>query len=205
MNHTQSGSTNHPLKWAVLIALIVALAVSLAACGGDDGNGSAVPAEESSTTTSDTGSDGGADDDSESDTSSGSIDNAPPSGQASASVDGQSFTFELPGALACSISDESLTYSYRIGDNEVTLGAGVNRVDNGWMGSISLTIANPAGEPGPIGYYPAPGDNGILDESLFTIDGDTALYEGPMLKQPANDGSQPPPVDVGTGTIVATC
>ena len=113
--------------------------------------------------------------------------------------------FELPGALSCSISDESLTYSYRIGDNEITLGGGLNRADDGWIGSISLTIANPDGEQGPIAYYPAPGENGILDGSLITIDGSSVEYDGPMLKQPANDGSQPPPVDVGTGRIVATC
>ena len=46
---------------------------------------------------------------------------------------------------------------------------------------------------------------GVLDESLFTVDGSTMSYSGPMLKQPANDGSQPPPVEVGEGTIRATC
>ena len=81
----------------------------------------------------------------------------------------------------------------------------MNRVDEGWMGNISLTIANPTGEQGPVAYYPAPGDLGVLDESLITVDGDTAIYSGPMLKQPANDGSQPPPVDVGTGSVTATC
>ena len=98
-----------------------------------------------------------------------------------------------------------MTYSFRQGDNEVTLGAGVNRVDGGWMGSISLTIANPIGEDGPIAYYPVPGDLGVLDEGLFVIDGNSVMYDGPMLKQPANDGSQPPPVEVGDGTVVATC
>jgi hypothetical protein len=122
-----------------------------------------------------------------------------------ASVDGLDLTFELPGALECSISDESITYSYRIGDNEVTLGGGVNHVDDGWMGSIALNVANPDGEDGPIAYYPEPGDQGVMDESLFVVDGDSAMYQGPMLKQPANDGSQPPPVEVGTGTIIATC
>lgn len=137
--------------------------------------------------------------------SAGTIDDAPPSGQATASVDGLDLTFELPGAVACSISNDSLTYSYRIGDNEVTLGGGMNRVDGGWMGSISLRVANPVGEQGPVTYSPAPGEAGVLDASLFTIDGDTAAYVGPMLKQPANDGSQPPQVDVGMGSIIATC
>jgi hypothetical protein len=70
---------------------------------------------------------------------------------------------------------------------------------------IALSIANPDEEPGPVGYYPAPGQNGILDESLFAVDGASMSYVGPMLKQPANDGTNPPPVDVGTGTISATC
>lgn len=176
-------------------------ALVLAACGGDDTDGSGAPDDESAAVESDGG--GAADGDSGG--SAGAVADAPPSGQATASVDGLDFAFELPGALDCTISDESLTYSYRIGDNEVTLGAGVNRVDGGWMGNIALTVANPAGEQGPIAYYPAPGDAGVLDESLLTIDGDSVMYRGPMLKQPANDGSQPPPVDVGTGTVIATC
>ncbi|MGI9610312.1 MAG: hypothetical protein ACR2NL_08445, partial [Acidimicrobiia bacterium] len=160
----------------------------LSACGGSDSDDSGSSDDEPAATTSD-----------------GTIDDVPPSGQATASVDGLDFAFDLPGGLACSISDEALTYSYRIGDNEVTLGAGMNRVDGGWMGSIAMSIANPTGEQGPVGYYPAPGDLGVLDESLIIVDGDTAMYEGPMLKQPANDGSLPPPVDVGTGTVIATC
>lgn len=180
----------------MIVAASVALVIS--ACGDDEsdrsGQGSDAPAS------SDDGAGDGA-----SGGSAAGIDDAPPSGQATASVDELDLTFELPGALECSISDESLTYSYRIGDNEVTLGAGVNRVDGGWMGSISLTIANPADEPGPIAYYPAPGDLGVLDDSLFVVDGDTAMYAGPMLKQPANDGSVPPPVEVGEGRIIASC
>ncbi len=187
-------------QWLPAVAVA---ALVFSACGGESDG--ADPSDRADDEPAAVGSDGGGSGDSGSASSAGSIDDAPPSGQATASVDGLDVAFELPGASVCTISDEALTYSYRIGDNEVTLGAGVNRVDEGWMGSIALTVANPAGEQGPIAYYPKPGDLGVLDESLFTIDGDTAMYVGPMLKQPANDGSQPPPVEVGTGTVIATC
>lgn len=186
-------------RWCLVVGLVAALAGS--ACGGDE----AVTSEPSDKEPSAVGSSDVDGNDSGSGDSGGLIENAPASGRATASVDGVDLTFDLPGALDCDISNESLTYSYRIGDNEVTLGAGVNRVDGGWMGSISMTIANPNGEPGPVAYYTAPGDDGILDESLFTVEGSTAKYSGPMLKQPANDGSLPPPIEVGTGTLVATC
>jgi hypothetical protein len=177
------------------------MALVISACGNDNSDAGDALVEETAAVdsggTESNNSGGGS--------SAGTIDDAPPSGQAAASVDGQDFDFELPGGLACSISDDALTYSYRIGDNEVTLGAGVNRVDGGWMGNVSLQVANPVGEQGPIAYYPAPGEAGVLDESLLTVDGDTAVYVGPMLKQPANDGTQPPPVDVGSGRVIATC
>ncbi len=183
------------------LTVFVAIALVALACGGGDESAEGPSTDESATADTDdtdTAEDGN-------ETSGATIEDAPPSGQATASVDGLDYSFELPGALACSISNEALTYSYRIGDNEVTLGGGVNRVDDGWLGSISLTIANPEGEQGPVAYYPAPGEAGVLDESLFVVEGDTAAYVGPMLKQPANDGSQPPPVDVGTGTVIASC
>jgi hypothetical protein len=188
---------NEHRSWPWLIAVVPAVLL-LSGCGGDDDDSASeqpVPVESD-------GADGG---DTERGGSAGAIDSAPPPGQATVSVDGIDITFELPGALECSISAEALTYSYRVGDNEVTLGAGLNFVGDGWMGNIALTVANPDDEPGPIGYYPAPGDLGVLDQSLFTIDGASAMYRGPMLKQPANDGSQPPPVDVGIGTVIATC
>jgi hypothetical protein len=39
----------------------------------------------------------------------------------------------------------------------------------------------------------------------LTVSGKSATYSGPLLKQPANDGSNPEPVDAGDGTISATC
>lgn len=169
----------------------------LGACGGGntDESTSAEAASDASAASED-GSSGG---------SAGAVVDPAPPGQATASVDGLDLSFELPGALTCSIGDDTITFSYRIGDNEITLGAGANRYDDGWLGSIDLRVANPDDEAGPIGYYPAPGEAGILDESLFAIDGASMSYSGPMLKQPANDGSNPPPVDVGNGTISATC
>ncbi len=186
-----------------LLLTMVGIAFVLAACGNDDGgesNSDDIVLDENAESEVADG-----DDESSVDGSGFELVDPAPPGQATASVDGLDLTFELPGALACAISDDSITFSHRIGDNEVTLGAGINRVDEGWMGSIALTIANPEGEAGPIAYYLEPGQLGILDESLFAVDGESMSYSGPMLKQPANDGSLPPPVDVGTGTISATC
>jgi hypothetical protein len=161
-------------------ALIV---LGLAACGGGDDD-SAVPEQN-------VADDGGG----------GAIVNRQPAGQALVSVEGQDYMMQEPGALACSISDESITFSFRIGDNEVTLGAGANLYDTGWLGNISMTVANPTTEPGPIIYLP---DLAANSDSLV-VDGDSASYSGPMRKQPRNDGSNPPPVDVGDGIISVTC
>jgi len=131
----------------------------------------------------------------------GSVANVQPPGQATVMVDGQEFTLTEPGALECSITQDAITISFRIGDNEVTLGGGANLYDAGWVGSMDVRIANPAGEPGPIRYFPdiaAHGDG-------IAIDGDSMSYVGPMQKQPANDGTNPPPVEAGDGTISATC
>ncbi len=186
---------------------VLALTLTLTACGddgSDNGEAGVGPNGGASAAAQSGGASGGDGDTSGAGGSGVVVDPASP-GQATARVDGLELTFELPGALGCSISDDSITYSYRIGDNEVTLGAGFNRVDGGWMGSIDLSVRDPEGEPGPIGYYPAPGQQGVLEESLIAVDGQSMSYSGPMLKQPANDGSLPAPVDVGTGTVSATC
>jgi len=116
-------------------------------------------------------------------------------------VDGQDFTLTEPGALECSIAEDAITFSFRIGDNEVTLGGGANLYDTGWLGSVDLRVANPTSEPGPISYFPDLAVNG----DGIAIDGASMSYTGAMQKQPANDGSNPPPVDVGQGTISVTC
>lgn len=169
--------------------LIVAVVLVLAACGGADDAGE--PATET------TASDGGSQDA----PSGGSVLNPQPPGQAMVTVDGQDFTLTEPGALECSIAEDAITFSYRIGDNEVTLGAGANLYDTGWLGAIDLRVANPTGEPGPISYFPDLAANG----DGVAIDGASLSYTGPMQKQPANDGSNPQPVDVGQGTISVTC
>ena len=181
------------------LLLIVAMALFVSTgCGGSDADESAP--------TDNSGAEGS--DDSEGSSGEGSsneVVNPAPSGQATASVDGQQFTLELPAGLDCSISEEALTFGYSIGDNEVTLGGGANRDDDGWIGSIRLTVANPDSEPGPISYYPKVGDGLFIDGSYIAVDGDSMSYSGPMEKKPANDGTNPPAVDVGDGTISATC
>ncbi len=130
----------------------------------------------------------------------GVVDPQPP-GQALVSVDGQEYVLTEPGALACTLADDAITFSFRIGDNEVTLGAGANETDGQWLGSVDLRVADPGGEPGPIAYFP----DLVTNSGGVAIDGDSFSYSGPMQKQPANDGSNPPPVDVGDGLITITC
>ena len=186
----------------VLIGLAV---LALAACGSDgdgDGGGGAAEPEQESTGSATTGDVAQADTDDSPDAEGGDdIANLQPAGQAFVDVDGVQYTLEEPGGLDCTITDEAITFSFRIGDNEVTLGAGANRYDTGWLGSITLNVANPEGEPGPISYFP----DLAADGDGLVIDGTSASYSGPMQKQPANDGSNPAPVDVGDGVISVTC
>ena len=170
------------------LALIAAVVLVLAASGDDN---AANPNTES------TAGDGGSRDA----PSGGAVVNPQPPGQAMVTVDGQDFTLTEPGALECTIAQDAITFSFRIGDNEITLGGGANLYDTGWLGSIDLRVANPTGEPGPISYYPDLAANG----DGVAIDGASMSYTGPMQKQPANDGSNPPPVDVGQGAISVTC
>ena len=165
--------------------LAAALLLALAACGGDDAG---------SSNDGTNGDSGGA--------SGGAVVDPQPPGQATVAVDGQIFTLNQPGALACNVTPEEITFSFRLGDNEVTLGAGASKFDSDWLGNISLVVANPNGEQGPIQYFVNVADNG---EQGFAFASPSMSYSGPMQKQPANDGSNPPPVDVGSGTVSITC
>jgi hypothetical protein len=180
-----------------LTALVTAL-VGLAACGGDDDTSAPEPASDDVAVPDDAAD---AADAADADGGSGTITDPQPPGQAYVTVDGAEYTLTEPGALACTLSHESITFSFRVGDNEVTLGAGANQTDGAWFGSIDLVVADPTGEAGPISYFPdltAHGDRVV-------VDGVSMAYTGPMRKQPANDGSNPPAVDVGDGTISITC
>ncbi len=153
--------------WVVMAAMLAVLS----ACGNDDDSTASdiVPEADSDATAGST--DGGS---SEPGTAGGneagvSVGDVPPPGTATASVDGLDLIFDVPNAVSpCSIADDSITFGFGVDGEEFTLAAGANRVDGGWMGSIALDIANPDGETGPIAYYPAPGENGVLDESFRT-------------------------------------
>lgn len=169
-------------SWKVVF---VALALVAAACGGEGGS-----------------DDGGGDGDSDAGSAGGGgVVDAQPPGQAIASVDGQEFTLEVSPALDCAISEESITFAFWVGDNSVVLGGGANHYDDGWLGGIDLRIAEPEGEPGPVAYFPDLTVNG----GGIAIDGDSMSYSGPLMKQPPNDGSNPPPEVVGDGTFSVTC
>lgn len=184
-------------RTAVRKAAIALVVLGLVACGGDD-DGAAEPAVVGDDAGSG-GDDAGSDDAGSS--GGGEIANPQPAGQAFVSVDGLEYTMQEPGGVACTIDDEAITYAFRIGDNEVTLGAGANLYDTGWLGNISLRIANPTGQDGPVTYFP----DLAVDGDGLVVDGASSSYSGPMMKQPPNDGSNPPPVEVGDGVISVTC
>lgn len=187
------------------LCMAAVMVVGLVACGGDDDGEPAGAAGQADGATGTNGGDSEGDDSAGDDGPANEVIEPAPPGQATAAVDGREFAFEVPGFGDCTINDETITFSFLIGDNEVSLAGGANRVDGGWAGSIALNVANPEGEPGPISYTPIPGDAGVIDESWFAIDGASMSYTGPMRKRPPNDGSNPPPIEVGAGTISATC
>ena len=117
------------------------------------------------------------------------------------SVEGNDFTLTEPGGLACTVAGDSVTFSFRLGDNEITLGGGANRTGDDWIGGLDLRVANPVGEPGPITYF----NELPMNSAGMAVNGASFSYSGPMLKQLANDGSNPLPVDVGDGVISLTC
>lgn len=186
----------------LLVAMLVAVAL-LGACGDDDGE-EASSSEAASDVDSGSAGDGMADDADGDNASGGAVVGPAPAGQAMASVDGQEITFDEVLAGGCSISDEAITYGFAAADGVTTLGAGLNHMDGEWMGSIAVDVPNPDGE-GVIGYYPAPVEGASLAEGSVVVDGSSMSYSGPMLMQPPNDGTNPPPVDIGDGTISATC
>lgn len=181
-------------------SLGVALLLVGTSCGGD----TSVSAITASATTegSDaaiTVADGG--DASGDDGEANSVVDAAPPGQALVTVGDQALTFELPGGVACNIEGEEFGFSFRIGDNEVTLGGGGFHSDSGWGGDVSLQIPEPEGETGVTQYFIDLAENG----DQLKIDGNSLTYSGPWMLRPPNDGSNPPPVDAGEGRLSVTC
>lgn len=172
------------MKRATIIA--GALIMLLAACGGGDDTN-----QDSGATTSLSGAGG---DDS-------AISNPQDEGTATVSVDGQEYSLSQSPALDCSVTDDAVTFAFWIGDNSVVLGGGANLYDSGWLGTIALRVSDPQGELGPTAYFPDLATSG----DRILIEGATLSYSGPMMKQPPNDGSNPPPVDAGNGTITLSC
>lgn len=164
------------------IALVAGLL--FVACGG---NGDT--ASDGDTSDADSGGSGGA---------SGDVVEAQPAGQAYVSVDGEEFTLDTPGLTDCNVAQDTFTFSFVIGDNDVGLAGGANLYEDGWLGDIVLRVVR---DNLPYQYYP---DEGGLDSGL-AINGDSISYSGPMLMKPPNDGSNPPAESVGDGTISVTC
>jgi len=131
--------------------------------------------------------------------STGAVANRQPPGQGAATVDGQEFTFNTPGGVACKVTDEEFSFSYIIGDNEITIGGGASIQNGQWFGSLSMRVT---ADDGTTEYVAKLNDN----PGAVAIDGDSVSYAGPMDKYlPAPPGELPQPVDVGDGVFTATC
>ncbi len=171
----------------------VAIMLIVVACGsGDTGGGAAQTADPAGPAQSDAG--GGA-------SSGGSVVNPQPPGQAAMSVAGLDYTFTEPGGVACVIKDGEFSFSFRQGDNEVTLGGGgFYSGGTGWGGAITLIVANPDGEQGPVNYSAALPK---VDESTLAFDGNSMSYNGPMRK--LVPGGEFEGEDAGTGSVSVTC
>ncbi len=172
--------------------LVIAIAIAilgLAACGGETSGDS----NSSSEAGVDTGESG------ETSTVSADVVNPQPPGHAYASVDGQEFTFDKPSPSSCVIEPDRLTFGFLLTEEGADLAGGANRSDGTWVGDIAMRTNAEDGFSGR--YYP---DEGAMDTGI-AIDGDSMSFTGPMLKQPRNDGTNPPPVPVGEGTISVTC
>ncbi len=175
--------------------LLVALALLLASAGCASDS-----ADSGAANTADTTDSQGTDDQADTSGADTIVDPQPP-GTGYAAVDGLEFTLTEIGGLACTISQDAVTFSFIMGDNEVVIGGGANRYEDGWLGNIDLRVANPTDEPGPVSYYP----DLMADGDGIAVNGSSMSYDGPMKKQPPNDGTNPAPVDAGTGTISVTC
>lgn len=184
-----------------LLMAMLMMVVLLGACSDDDETASGEVGSDADATSVE---DDTADDNGDATGSGGAVVGPAPAGQATVSVDGQDIAFEEVLASGCSISDEAVSYGFAAADGVTTLAAGLNHMDGEWMGSIAVDVPGPDGE-GVIGYYPKPAEGATLEEGSVAVDGSSMSYSGPMLMQPPNDGSNPPPVEVGDGTISATC
>jgi hypothetical protein len=175
-------------------AIVTTLLLILAACGGGDGGDASADTDTVS---------GGTSASNGQDASSGGgdvVDPQPP-GQAKVVVDGREYTLTESGNVDCSITAEAITFGFRIGDNEVTLGGGANLYDDGWSGAIDLTVWNPEGEDAPIDYSP----DLVENANGITVDGASMSYSGPWKRNDPDDPGNLDGISVGDGTVSVTC
>ncbi|MEZ5176574.1 MAG: hypothetical protein R2823_10275 [Acidimicrobiia bacterium] len=183
--HAHSGPKMSGWIRTGLVPFLLASLV-LSGCGGGDDGAGAAP-----------GSTAGGDN--AGSASGGQVVDVQAPGKASVSVDGQEFNLTMSPALECTIAPDTITFAFWVGDNSTTLGGGANLYDDGWLGNLRLATVDDEGLP--VSYYP---DDTAMDSGI-AVDGDSMSFSGPMLMQPPNDGTNPPPVAVGDGTISVTC
>jgi hypothetical protein len=168
------------------LLLPVASMLLVGACGGADPQESADGGGGDAMTPAATAASGGGGG------SSGSVVNPQPPGQGAASVDGVEQTFTTPGGVACRTSAEEWSFSYIIGDNEVTMGGGASIQGGQWFGSLSMRVVT---DDGTTEYAAKINDN----PDAVAVDGNSVSYSGPMVKYlPAAPGELPKPIDVAS-------
>lgn len=172
------------------VGVLAALVLILAACGGAEPAGS------------DGGNDGAAvapSDDAGGAAASGDVVDQQPPGQGIAKVDGLEYSFDTPGGLDCRVAADDFSFSYIIGDNQVTLGGGASISGGQWFGSLSLRIF----EDNDVTEYAA---RLIDNPDGIAVNGNSVSYSSPFeVFAPNPDGGPREPEDVGNGTISATC
>jgi len=170
-----------------LMILLLALTLPIAACGTTPS--SEPPNEEGTTTSGDASSQSG----------SGQVVDKQEPGEAIARVDGLEYSFDTPGGIACTVSNEEFGFSFIIGDNEVSLGGGATVTGGQWFGSLTMRIFDDEG----VTEYAA-----VINEnsSAVVTEDNSVSYSGPMeVYRPSEPGEISEPESVGDGIFSATC
>ncbi len=172
------------------LILIAILAMTVTACGGDGGEPS------SQAGASDNGDDATTEESLSGDGDAAGVIDAPPPGQATASVDGESYTFDVQGPVGCSITDSEFNFGFIIGDNDVSVGGGGTASESEWRGRIDLAVQEAEGITNYFADF-ASGDGGTV-----AVEGNSMSYSGPwQALRPGSSEAE----SVGDGTISVTC
>lgn len=162
----------------------------LAACGGDD-SGPTTTAAANDNDASQTSSESS--NDNSSDSGGGQVVDVQPPGQASASVEGEQYTFDTVGPVGCDITDSEFNVGFLKGDNEVSFIAGGSGSGSDWRGRIDVNVQT---TDGIVNYFAE------LSSGAVAVDGQSMSYSGEwQVLRPGESEAQ----SVGDGTLSVTC